>query len=176
MRHTGYLIVPLLQGFFWFDDGLQAALRARGWGHVTRPQSMVMINVLSGVRRPSDIARNLGVSRQAVHATIAQMAAMGMVEMRDDPDDRRTKIVALSRMGRRMRRDADAAVEALTAELVRRIGADKVKALRAAFGADWGAPPDGAAALSAAGSRRRGSARPASRPASASRPARARSR
>ncbi len=49
METTRYLIVPLLQAFCWFDDGLQAFLQKRGWAHITRPQSMVMVNVLTGV-------------------------------------------------------------------------------------------------------------------------------
>jgi len=141
MKETHFLIVPLLHGFFWFDDGLQAYLQKKGWGHVTRPQSMVMINILSGIVRPSDIARNLGISRQAIHSTINQMVEMGMLEMRDDPEDGRSKIVALSTMGAAMRMDANEAVEALTAELSRRIGKANIAALAKAFAADWGDAP-----------------------------------
>lgn len=143
MKETHFLIVPLLQGFFWFDDGLQAHLRKKGWGHVTRPQSMVMIHIIGGIVRPSDIARNLGISRQAVHATLNQMVEMGMLEMRDDPHDGRTRIAALSRKGAAMQADANAAVEALSAELSRRIGKANVAALKKAFAADWGDAPRG---------------------------------
>lgn len=140
MLKNPYLIVPLMQAFCWFDDGLQACLQAKGWGHVSRPQSMVMSNVLSGVKRPSDIARNVGVSRQAMHSTLNQMVEMGMLELKDDPEDGRSKIVAVTAMGQRMRKDADAAVDALTEELVRRIGKTNVANLFKAFQADWGAP------------------------------------
>ena len=54
MQPPQYLIVPFLQAFFWLDDGLQKYLQSRGWSQVTRPQSMVMINVLSGVTATSD--------------------------------------------------------------------------------------------------------------------------
>jgi DNA-binding MarR family transcriptional regulator len=132
------LIVPLLQAFFWFDDGLQSYLQARGWDQVTRPQSMIMANVVIGVHKPSDIARNLGISRQAVHTTINQMVEMGMLELRDDIDDRRAKIVAVSEKGREMGRDADIAMKAMTDELRRRIGPKNVDNLIKAFSADWG--------------------------------------
>lgn len=138
MDSAAYLILPLLQGFYWFDEGLQNYLKARGWSDVTRPQSMVMANVTMGVVRPSDIARNLGVSRQAVHTTIGQMVQMGMLELRDDPEDGRSKIVAISETGEAMRRDAREAMTLMTAALRSRIGAAKVKALVEAFSADWG--------------------------------------
>lgn len=141
MNATDYLIVPLLQAFCWFDDGLQAHLQAKGWGHVTRPQSMVMVNFVTGVDRPSDIARNLGISRQAIHSTIAQMVEMGMFELKDDPADGRSKLIAITPKGLAMRADANEAVQRLTAELARRIGKPHVAALMAALGCEWGAPP-----------------------------------
>lgn len=134
------LIVPLLQAFFWFDDGLQSYLQARGWSQVTRPQSMVMTNVVIGVHKPSDIARNLGISRQAVHTTINQMVALGMLELRDDAVDGRAKTVALTALGIQMREDANAAMVELQAELRRRIGARNLDSLMKAMAADWGAP------------------------------------
>jgi DNA-binding MarR family transcriptional regulator len=134
------LIIPLLQAFCWFDDGLQSYLQARGWSQVTRPQSMVMANVVIGVHKPSEIARNMGVSRQAVHTTINQMVAMGMLELHEDETDRRAKVVALSPMGMEMRADANRVMEMLTTELRRRIGSKNVENLIRAFSADWGEP------------------------------------
>lgn len=134
------LILPLLQGFFWFDDGLQAHLQARGWTEVTRPQSMVMTNVVIGVQKPSDIARNLGVSRQSVHATINQMVEKGMLELADDPEDGRAKIVVLSEIGLQMREDANQAMAQMMDQLRQRIGARNLDNLIKAFSADWGEP------------------------------------
>ncbi len=138
MQAAESFIVPLLQAFVWFDDGLQSFLQARGWHEVTRPQSMIMANVVIGVHKPSDIARNLGISRQAVHTTINQMVEMGMLELRDDINDRRAKIVAISEMGREMGRDADVAMAAMSAELRKRVGSKNVDNLIKAFSADWG--------------------------------------
>lgn len=133
------LIVPLLQAFFWFDDGLQSYLQARGWNQVTRPQSMVMANVVMGFHKPSDIARNLGISRQAVHTTINQMVELGMLELREDAEDGRAKIVALTNLGHDMRQDADKVMGDLQAELRRRIGNRNVDNLIKAFSTEWGA-------------------------------------
>src|SRR3546814_21180959 len=78
---TNQLIIALFQRFCWLDEGLQARLHDRGWPDISRPQSMVMTNIVSGIVRPSDIARNLGVSRQAIHNTINQMVKLGLVEI-----------------------------------------------------------------------------------------------
>jgi DNA-binding MarR family transcriptional regulator len=137
-----YLMVPLLQGFYWFDSGLQSFLRERGWPTLTHSQSMVMMNVTTGTTRPVEIARNVGVSRQAVHVTLMQMQKLGMIEFRDDPSDRRSKIVVLTEIGEPMRRDAQLAVTIMTQRLSERIGKAQVSALVSACGVDWGDPID----------------------------------
>ena len=133
-----HLLLSLLQGFYWFDEGLQNYLQARGWPSVTRPQSMVMANIVLGVRRPSDIARNMGVSRQAIHATINQMVGLGMVALVDDPENGRVKIVSLSRLGETMRVDAQQAMVVMGEELGRRLGRPTVVRAAQMLHQDWG--------------------------------------
>lgn len=135
---TNQLIIALFQRFCWLDEGLQARLHDHGWPDVNRPQSMIMTNIVSGVVRPSDIARNLGVSRQAVHSTINQMVKLGIVRLDVDPDDRRHMIVSLTDLGARMRKDAQRSMDALTTQIADRLGQDKFDALLAALEADWG--------------------------------------
>jgi DNA-binding MarR family transcriptional regulator len=136
----GLMILNLLQGFYWFDEGLQNYLRARGWPDVTRPQSMVMANVVMGVTRPSDIARRLGVSRQAIHVTIKSMIALGVLELVDEPTNRSTKVVTLTRVGEAMRADARFVMSSMVNELARRLGKRSVQQTATALGADWGPP------------------------------------
>jgi DNA-binding MarR family transcriptional regulator len=140
IMNSDYLIVPLLAGFEWFDESLQMSLREAGWPHLTRPESMVMMHVQMNVVRPADIARSLRLTRQPVHSTINSLVERGVFEMADDPTDGRIRIVQLTPMGKAMRQDAQKIVAELTEELGRRIGAKRVKALREAFGSDWGAP------------------------------------
>tara|TARA_R110000850_G_scaffold43793_2_gene112108 strand:+ start:78 stop:512 length:435 start_codon:yes stop_codon:yes gene_type:complete len=135
---TNQLIIALFQRFCWLDEGLQARLHERGWPDVSRPQSMIMTNIVSGIVRPSDIARNVGISRQAIHSTINQMAKLGIVELAPDPDDRRHMIVSLTDIGARMRRDAQRAMDALADQLADRLGRDRFDALLETLEADWG--------------------------------------
>ena len=130
---TNQLIIALFQRFCWLDEGLQARLHDHGWPDVNRPQSMVMTNIVSGIVRPSDIARSLGVSRQAIHSTISQMVKLGIVQLEVDPDDRRHMIVSLTDLGARMRKDAQRSMDALTAQIASRLGQDKFDALLAAL-------------------------------------------
>lgn len=132
------LMQRVFQRLVWLDEGLQARLHNRGWPDVSRAQSMVMINVTGGIRRPADIARQVGVSRQAVHVTINQMVALGILRLADDPSDGRYKVVELTPFGENMRHDAQEALGEMTRALIDRIGADRLAALVDAMRADWG--------------------------------------
>jgi DNA-binding MarR family transcriptional regulator len=136
----GVMLLNLLQGFYWFDEGLQNYLRACGWPDVTRPQSMVMANIIMGVTRPSDIARRLGVSRQAIHVTLNSMIDLDMVELVDDPQSKRIKVVKLTTVGKAMRLDAQTGMRMMVTELVSRLGEKRLQLAAAVLGADWGAP------------------------------------
>lgn len=132
------LIIALFQRFCWLDEGLQARMRDLGWPHVSRPQSMMMIAIISNIVRPSDIARNLGISRQAVHRTINQMVDLGILRLEPDPADRRHMIVSLTETGARMRAAAQKAMDDLVGSIPERIGRSRFDALLSALDADWG--------------------------------------
>ena len=135
-----HLILSLLQGFYWFDEGLQNYLRSKGWPAVTRPQSMVMANVVLGFRRPSDIARNMDVSRQAIHATTNQMVTLGILALVDDPTNRRVKLLTLTPLGEQMRADAQQAMVVISDELGRRVGRAQLLKTAHMLDSDWGPP------------------------------------
>src|SRR3546814_15683227 len=99
---------------------------------------MVMTNIVSGIVRPSDIARNLGVSRQAIHNTINPMVKLGMVELAPDPEDRRHVIVSLTETGAQMRPAAQRAMEQLHAQLAERRGHARFAATHATLASDRG--------------------------------------
>lgn len=140
---TDYLIIALLQRFGWVDEGLQARLRAKNWPNVSRPQSMVMINIASGVTQPSKIARNLGISRQAVHNTINQMVKMDMIALTPDPEDGRHMIASITETGAKMREDAHQAMVELGAQLTDKLGEKGFTQLIELLQMDWGSPlPD----------------------------------
>lgn len=139
---TNQLIIALFQRFCWLDEGLQARLRSRGWPEVSRSQSMIMTYIVTGVVRPSDIARNMGLSRQAIHKTINQMVGLGIVQLAPDREDRRHKIVSLTEFGAQMRQDAQRAMDGLGEQVAEKLGQEDFDALLAALEADWGSNVD----------------------------------
>jgi DNA-binding MarR family transcriptional regulator len=134
------LIVPIWKAFVWFEDGLANYLRSRGWPQLTRTQVLLLNILAAGICRPSDIARRLGVSRQAIHVTSRPLVDLGLIEVGDDRADGRSKIIAMCETGRLVQQDAADAMRLMLRELHARIGAAKVDRMTQAFAADWGAP------------------------------------
>lgn len=128
----------LLRAFYWMDESLQLNLRARGGPRVTHSQSMVILTLGEGIKRPSAIAERLGVSRQAVHQCLQELVRVGLVELVPDPEDGRAKIAKLSKQGKPVRLVANDVLFALEIELGKRIGKRNLENLRKALEQDWG--------------------------------------
>jgi len=130
----------IVRAFYWLDEGLQGNLQKRGGPEITHSQSMIMMLIVEGIRRPSAIAERLGVTRQAVHQSLREMIDVGIVELVPDPRDGRAKVARLSRKGAPIHRKARKILEQLEAELSDRIGKRQVASLRASLERDWGDP------------------------------------
>ncbi len=140
-RKQDFLMRHLFDAFSWFDESLQNSMQNSGVPGLSRSQSMVMIYLGEGVRRPAALARKLRVTRQAMHKTIADLEAKGYVQLVPDPDDRRAKIVRLSRTGLERHSKAQACLTGLEKELDTRLGRGTFAALNEALRANWGESP-----------------------------------
>jgi len=133
------MILTLLKGFYWFEDSVRNFVRSRGYEDFTHSQSMLMTHVMLGYRHPAEIARQLGISRQAVHVTIQQMVKKNIITLRDDPQNRRNKLVYFTAIGDKMRADAAVGMNTIIEDLGARIGAENVRKAAGILAADWGA-------------------------------------
>jgi DNA-binding MarR family transcriptional regulator len=137
------LMLNLLSAIYWFDEALQAKLEAIGYAGLNRTQSLLLANIGAGEHRAIRIARNLGVTRQAISQMLADLEAREIVAVSSDPDDKRARIVDFHPNARRLRRAASQILGQLEATLAERIGQPRVDNLREALASDWGDPPRG---------------------------------
>lgn len=145
MKTPPFIMIDLLSAVYWFDEALQAALKSHGWGEVTRAQSLVLSNIAAGVHRASNLARNLGVSRQAISQMLSEMEARGLVVIKPDEKDRRAQVVTFSAASFPIRDDAMNILWRIEDELASRIGQARIRNLRETLQLDWGEPPAEAA-------------------------------
>lgn len=133
-----FLMRGLLHAYYWCDESLQNSMRKAGLPPLSRTQSMIMVNISDGITRPSDLARNIGISRQAIQQTLVEMEKSGLITLAPDPADGRAKIVKFSRRGTGIGKIAFDALDEIEAELTRRLGVRAVKQVKELLFKDWG--------------------------------------
>lgn len=130
-------MIHTFQALVWLDESLRERLQRRGWPKVNRSQALVMLNFAHGITRPSEIAERLGISRQAVYKTIAQMEGLELVVLSIDPEDARHRQMELTEFGAKMAVDARSCMDEIATELERRIGKEAFGHFFSVLETDW---------------------------------------
>lgn len=137
-----HIIAGLVKALDWFDNSLQRILRQRGYEPVHRTQSLMLVHIASGIVRPSDIAREMGHTRQNTHQMVKPLIKAGLIEQIPDPSDGRSTLYRFTDDAAPIRDTALEILAHLETVLERRIGKSKVSALRTALALDWGPEVD----------------------------------
>ncbi|MEM1023422.1 MAG: MarR family transcriptional regulator [Myxococcota bacterium] len=91
------------------------------------------IDLVEGTR-PSELAKRMGISKQAVGQLVEDLVSQGMLEKRSDPGDGRAYRVCFSRQEGRTVLDGLRWLGEAEAELEARLGASDVRELRRILG------------------------------------------
>ena len=127
------LMLDLMRTYLWFDEQLRSRLAERGWGAVSRSQSLVLTHIANGVSRASRIAENLGVTRQAMSQLLSDMESRGLIELQPDPFDRRAQLVQFAPGGTAIREDAQQTLRELERDMEEALGSERMRDLREAL-------------------------------------------
>jgi DNA-binding MarR family transcriptional regulator len=82
---------------------------------------------LGGEKTPAQLASAFQVTKGAMTNTLGKLEARGLVRIRINPDDARSKLVTITPKGRKVRDQAVAAVAPLFADLAEVIPASKIE-------------------------------------------------
>ena len=112
------------------DARLSAARRGTPYEYVRPSDVRLFVTAGHKVRTISEIARELGVTRQAAQMGVQRLLKLKVVELRSGPDNKRDKLVHITPKGQLARNTASSHVENLEAEFAAIIGADGVATFR----------------------------------------------
>lgn len=132
------LMRGLLRAYYWMDESLQNGLQQAGYRPRTRTQTMILIHISNGVSRAAELARALGVSRQAIQQQINDLEQDDIVTQIPDPTDKRANRIIFSQRGSELIQQAMATLRDAEQTLAMRIGYESVDQLRNALMSDWG--------------------------------------
>ena len=133
-----YVMSGLLEGWDWFDNSLQNVLRANGYPPLNKSQSMMILYISAGVQRPTDIARKMRLSRQAIRHIAHQLVELGLIESMDDERDKRSRRLQFTERSGEIRHFAERVIFELEEALKDRIGAKNLSELKRILQLDWG--------------------------------------
>lgn len=127
-------IMQLLLNYYeWFDASLQSMLAENGETAFSKAQSVIFVNLAEGRNTAVDIARHIGVSKQAVNKTVNELVDRGLLTLVVDEQDKRSRRIIPTKEGMETGLRAAKALYELEQELARRIGQDSIGALRRAL-------------------------------------------
>ena len=134
------LLAHLVKAMNWVHHSMQQEVKGSGFGPYNTSQAIVLCNIILGINRPSGIAREMGLSRQAVSQIMKELESQGVIELTDDPDH---KLAKIARIRHDEKKDGlswvtSNAVSAVDMKLRQRIGKARFQALKKALDTDWG--------------------------------------
>ena len=136
-----HFFANLLNSMYWFDDAFQVNLESMGLERTSRVESFVLLNISAGEQRAIEIAKNIGVTRQAISQILKDFEERGWIAVTADPTDGRARIVNFSESFAERGEMCSQIIRGIVRELEDRIGKSMVDTLRVALASEWGDPP-----------------------------------
>lgn len=137
-----YLRNLLLSRSSWIEEKVLMKAKEHGYDKVTPAMSRMFGHMAAQPVRLSDLARRLGVTRQAVHKLASDAQRLQLVEFVPDPNNARVVRLQFTAAGWAMSAHAARAFEEVEAALRERIGGRNVDELKRILSLDWDGGPD----------------------------------
>lgn len=135
--NSGNLFQSLEQAQSVLESFLLRELNADGPVQLGRGDLKILANLDCRSTYASELARRLGVSRQAVNRLLRNLIALDLVQLEADPDRKNTKRIVITDEGAAFIEKALHHISEFEARLKARIGSQRVEALKSALAEDW---------------------------------------
>lgn len=128
----------LIQAHQWLSTSLLNLMHERGHRELTSAHLTFFNSLNCGMTHASDVARRMGITRQAVYKVTRELQRLGILDLVDDPEDGRQKIISMTKRGEQIALDARECLERVEAQLADQIGRRNLEVVRDALAKDWG--------------------------------------
>jgi DNA-binding MarR family transcriptional regulator len=115
-------------------QGLLRALHENGFDDIEGPQLAVLLWPGPEGMRPSELAARMRITKQALNYLLGDLERLGYLERHPDPDDRRSRRIALTDRGRALIPVIRGAVAQTEREWAAALGQDRFAQLRELLG------------------------------------------
>ncbi len=122
----------------WMSASLLHLIKAKGHKELTGAHLTFFCHLNCGVTHASEVARRMGISRQAVYKVTQELQRIGALELKEDPDDKRQKTIYMTELGERIALDVRAAMEEVESHLRSVVGEKRFAGMARILRLDWG--------------------------------------
>ncbi|MBX9463300.1 MAG: MarR family winged helix-turn-helix transcriptional regulator [Aquamicrobium sp.] len=113
-----------------FSSAVDGALAEQGFGDIRPHHANVFTFVPPEGIQVSDLTLKADVRKQTMAQAVEELEALGYVERRPHPTDRRARLVMLTERGKQIRPLAMATGQRVEEDWVKRLGQQRLEALR----------------------------------------------
>ncbi len=124
------ILALLLNAYYQADSELQNYIEEKGWQQFTHAQSMIFLNMSEGRDRSVEIAKYMGVSKQAVNRTIKELVELDLIQLIPDESDKRAKKLVVTTKGALITQAATEGVQKLEDNIANSIGSGNFQKLK----------------------------------------------
>lgn len=134
---TPYLRQLLALKYDWIETTLHEYAKQNGYSHLTPALTRLFGHIRKKPVSISDLARKMMISRQAVHKLLIEAKDMGYIELIDDAQDKRIKLVKFTSAGLEMAKTAIGDLEKIETKLIDVLGPEDFQHLKRILSKDW---------------------------------------
>ncbi|MBX2797618.1 MAG: MarR family transcriptional regulator [Myxococcales bacterium] len=116
-----------------FEEDLAHRLRQVGVEQITASRFQLLRHLDADGMTITELARNAGISKQAVSQALGPLVRDGMVQVTPKPNDGRSRLVRWTALGSRLQRTALEAVGSIEADYEQLLGQEDYATLRDAL-------------------------------------------
>lgn len=137
-----YLRTLLLQRMNWFEERVLAKAQRHGYAKVTPAMARLFGHMGGHPVGLSELARQMGITRQAVHKLANDAMALGLVEAVPSPQDARLVCLQFTQAGWTMSAKAARDFEEIESQLRERMGTRNLAELKRLLAMAWDGTED----------------------------------
>ncbi|MEM6822645.1 MAG: MarR family winged helix-turn-helix transcriptional regulator [Verrucomicrobiota bacterium] len=124
----------------WLKKKLLKALEQGNHQGLSQADVLMLANLNCGRTYPSEVARRIGVTRQAVYKMLKNLKQQGIISLEPDTERLNSKVIVITPKGETLIREAVEILKDIENELRALLPPESVDQLRAILEQNWGDP------------------------------------
>lgn len=136
-KKSSSLFSGLFDAYQEIGSSLEKNLRESGQIHLTRTQIIILISIINGLSRGSQLAKAIGISRQAVQQQLSELIASNILYKKPDSGDKRANKIEFTNKGKKVANLIQTASALIEKDLSGIVGLGNLQTLRKLLAAKW---------------------------------------